>query len=162
MNRVSLIFLIAAGLGLMVWIDGLLKGELLRAFLGGSACLLFAWMAFWGVPYLSAKLDRKFAEQMDTMGQKRNWVFAIASVLFALMFFAFAIASLVAPFEYIVDWGRRTSGLVTGLESLVGQVGTRFLLAALFLFVGGAAAMGAWTWFSPVKDRPLPRKKGKP
>jgi hypothetical protein len=142
-----LIFLIAAFLGLMVLIDGLLKGEVLRPLLGLAACALFVWMAFWGVPYLSAKFDRKMAEQMATAGTRRSWPMVFASVLFGLIAFACAVAILVVPFEALIDWSRQSAGLVRGLETGFGQSGARLALSALFFTASGAAFWGAWTWY---------------
>lgn len=141
------IFFIAALLGLMVLIDGLMQGEILRPLLGLAAFALFGWMTFWGIPYLTAKLHRKIDEQMARAGKHRSWPLVFGSAVFGLTMLACAIAIISVPFEALVDWSRRSAGLVRSLEDGLGQAGARVALAALFLTASGAAFWGAWTWY---------------
>ena len=145
-GRVYIIVLIIALLALMVGIDGLLKGELLRSFAGffvfvGMVLLLFRLHVY------ARRFDEKSAEVLARAGTSRSWPFAILSGAFFLVCVAGVATCLFAPFDYLLDWGDRSRGLVAGLASLAGEGGARVLLAALFGFAAWASGKTALTWW---------------
>jgi hypothetical protein len=143
-GRAILMVLAISVVALLVGIDGLLKGEWLRALGGWGFFALMLWLAFVGVPYLSAKLDRQLAEVAARPTSIRSWPVIVAGALFGLACLAGAGAILFAPFEYLLDWSRSTRGLFLGLAAVVGEIGARLVVAALFLFAAFAALKTTW------------------
>ena len=134
-------------LALIVFIDGLLQGELLRALCGfvvlaGMVALIFR------LHHYIARFNEKLADAMagatEGVGTRRNWLVAIVSFLFCATCLAGAATSLFASFDYLLAWEGRKHGFVAGLNAVGGEIGARLVLIALFL---------ACAWFSGLTFR---------
>jgi hypothetical protein len=139
-----------AVLALLVAIDATLKGEWLRALAGWAALAFVIYMGFWGFPRLAARFNEQLARESSAMKRpdgSRSWPLIVASVLLALLCFGGVLYILAAPYDDLLAYSRQTASLLRGLDAIVGQLGARMALAALFVLAGGTAAYTAWVRF---------------
>jgi hypothetical protein len=143
---VGLIFLCFALIALLVGIDGLLKGEMLRSAAGWAMFALFVWVGVYGWRRASREWQERNADEIARLMSPttRSWPMIVMGALFALTCFIGAGWILAAPYEELIAWSRVSRAMLRGLESAAGQWLGRAVFAALFAFAGGAAGYTAW------------------
>jgi hypothetical protein len=146
MAGVPLMFLCFAVVALLVGIDGVRKGEPLRAIAGWALFALFVWVAVYGWRRASREWQERHADEIArlTSPTTRSWPMIVLGVLLALACFVGVGWILVAPYEELIAWSRTSGAMLRGLESAAGQWLGRLVYAALFAFAGGAAGYTAW------------------
>jgi len=137
-----LIIAVLAFLGLLVFVDGLLKGEVLRPLLG------LGWAGFWiclGVLLVKPEWSPRFSvPAIDRLRERfrDRYLMPLLMLAATLAFGAMAFWYATMPFEDFLS-GRR-AWFARDLHALIGEAGTRWLHVGLcVLFSAGCA----WQFF---------------
>lgn len=150
-RKVRIIFGCVALIATLVFIDGLLKGEILRALAGGVFAWPFATFMIRGVP-VPEPLARRAQEEManitsvrpGTTSQAFRWSMVVLGALIGVAAFVGVYLILSASTEAIESFLptvardiRRAEGRDSGMLERLGY-------AVLFAVAGGAALLTAW------------------
>jgi hypothetical protein len=147
-GKSGLILLIVALLGVMVVIDGLMKGEILRPLAGAIVAWCFGTLMFKGIPW-PAPVVRHVESEMVRIRSGRSppgfsrWPMVIAGAMMGLGFLAVALMMLFGSTEAIESVMPRVARSLRrgeGGDSMIERVG----FAVLFAIGAAAALFSAW------------------
>ena len=144
-------YLCVAFLGAMVFVDGLMQGEVLRPFAGGIVAASFGRFMFRGFP-LPARWARRAEKDMDTILSLRagatspffRWTMVVLGAAMGFGALLLAVMMLAGPPEAIESIMPKVARSLRGAESGGSGMLARAGLAAVFAIAGGAALLTAW------------------
>ncbi|QJR14839.1 hypothetical protein [Usitatibacter palustris] len=150
-TKVRIMFGCAALIAVLVFIDGLLKGEILRALAGAVFAWPFLTFMIKGVP-VPEEWARSVGRQMDNILSMRpggtsrvfHWVIIALGVVIGLASFFGAYLLLTASLDTIESFLPTAARGIRRAAERDSEMSERMGFAVIFIFAGGAALFTAW------------------